>query len=369
VNNCSVLLNPCEVILLFKSLLLSAALLLPTLASAADGLQQANLKLVDEHLLPRSQKLAEASAALQQQAGKFCQAPDEAGLTAMRTQFHHTMDAWQGIQHLRFGPVELFLRYNRYQMWPDKHNTGSKQLRKVLSDQDPALLAADKFRRTSVALQGLTTLERLLFNDKPAAQFGTAQQPSYRCRLAEAIAANLSTMSSGIVSDWQSYRATIAGAEEGNDYYESSLEVTTRLLNNLHTQLVAIVDQKLLRPMGDGPDSAKPRRAESWRSRRSLKNITLNLQAVEEMYRIGFAPLLHERGADETDRQIRHAFSEVLKAATVIEQPLFAIVSDDAQRTPLEKLKASCSSLKRLIGEQLPQALDISLGFNSLDGD
>ena len=64
---------------------------------------------------------------------------------------------------------------------------------------------------------------------------------------------------SGVVAEMA---AMIATAAEGNDYFESDREVSARLLNDLHTQLQVIVDLKLLRPLGEGMDSARPRRAD-----------------------------------------------------------------------------------------------------------
>jgi hypothetical protein len=359
---------------LLTHLMLTALLLASCGALAGGNLQQLNLTLVDRHLLPRYQQLADAAMALQRQADTFCRAPDERGLAALHTRFHQTMDAWMGIQHIRFGTVTLFLRYNRFEMWPDKHNTGSKQLRRMLAAQDLGELAPDRFPYGSVAVQGLSALERLLFNDKPLPEaFGSADRPSYRCRLVQAIGANLARMSEGILADWSEgetpYREVIRSAEQGNDYFESSDEVATDFLNNLYTQLQAIVDQKLRRPLGDSAARAAPQRAESWRSRRSLRNIEINLEALQDMYLSGFQPMLADKQAAGLDRRIVAAFEAARAAARAIDRPLYEIAADETQRPALDRLLARCSDLKRLIGDPLPKALGIPLGFNSLDGD
>jgi len=31
------------------------------------------------------------------------------------------MDAWQPVGHQSFGPVDLFMRRYRFELWPDKH--------------------------------------------------------------------------------------------------------------------------------------------------------------------------------------------------------------------------------------------------------
>lgn len=351
------------------SLLVTTAVMLAAPAFAADKWTHLNLTLADEHITPRYTLLAERSERLAQELGTLCSRPDAARLAAAQRHFHATMDAWQGIAHIRFGPVEMFLRHHRMQLWPDKHGTGAKQLRRLLLEKDPQTLHADNFRHLSVAVQGLGALERLLFgNGAQAEAFRAGEQASYRCRLAEAIGHNIAGISHELAGEWRTrYRETLLGAEQGNDEFDSSKEVSAKLLNNLFTALQVVVDQKLLRPMGDSAELAKPRRAESWRSRRSLQNIAANLAAAEEMYRIGFAPLLSD--APQQHRAISRAFAEALRLARAAKQPLYESVADPQRRSEAEALLQASSTLKRLIGTELPRAIGLPLGFNALDGD
>ncbi|AKH20168.1 imelysin family protein [Sedimenticola thiotaurini] len=352
---------------ILRNWLLLGLLLAGANALAGPDWLSVNRAVVDEHLIPRYQQLAESTAILSDKATRFCSAPNQEQLTSLRAAYHQAMDDWMGIQHIRFGPVEMYLRYNRYQMWPDKHSTGPKQLRRFLSKQDQEVLAADKFAHTSVAIQGFSTLERLLFPGQlTLGDFGAPGNPAYRCDLLVAIADNLANMSAGIVRDWQpgdvAFRDQILGAESGNDYFESSQEVSTRLLNDLHTQLQSIVDQKLLRPL----ERYQMRRAESWRSRRSLRNILLNLKATHELYVVGFAPLLADR---ELDRKIRDGFKTAIHTTEAITPALYEIAQESEEHGQVKALLEETRRLKRLVASELPPAVGLSLGFNSLDGD
>lgn len=338
----------------------------------------ANRALVDEHVIPRYQRLAEATVNLADRSRKFCAAPDKEGLNKLRDRFHGAMDAWMGVQHIRFGPVGLYLRYNRFQFWPDKHNTGARQLRRALAEQDGSRLTPEEFSDTSVALQGFTALERLLYGaDVGAALFRTdAGSPSYHCRLVEAIAGNLAAMSRDIVREWTagdpSYREIILGAEKGNRYFRSSSEVSSQFLNNLYTEIQLIVDYKLLAPLGADGAMTNARRAESWRSRRSLRNIKLNLQAAKSVYDIGFSSILASQGGEGTalDKEIRHGFSAALDASDAVDQSLYEAIESSSARPPaVQRLLEAVSNLKRQVGAELPLALNLSLGFNALDGD
>lgn len=345
--------------------------LLSSLPLHADGsLRDANQAVVDQHIVPRYRQLAAATEELVGQADALCRAPDAAQLARLRDSYGKASDAWQGIQHLRFGPVELLLRYHRYQLWPDKRNTGAKQLGQLLAAQDPALLTPERFARSSVAVQGFSALERLLFDNdaQPVAFTG------YRCQLTRAVARNLADMSAEIVADWTAgdspYRSVLLRAGPGNAYFESDREVSSRLLNNLDTQLQVIIEQKLLRPLGNDIGEARVRRAEAWRSRRSLHNVAVNLQALQQLYRTGYAPLLRA-SADgvRLDRQLRDAFATALVAAKGVDAPLVEIAKDPTRRPALQGLLTRCRQLKQLVSGPLPQALDVPLGFNSLDGD
>jgi predicted lipoprotein len=224
-------------------------------------------------------------------------------------------------------------------------------------------------------LQGLSAHERLLYDDgDEIARFGSEQQPAYSCQLLTAIAHNLDRMAADILREWTadkpSYREIVLGAVQGNRYFESSEEFSARMLNNLYTSLQVIVDQKLMLPLGVGPAEANPRRAESWRSRRSLRNIVLNLEAAEELYITGYSGVLKVNAqAASLDKEIQLAFTRALQAAQAVRQPMDDAQTLSEQRPALEHLLAAASELERLLSGPLPSGLGLSLGFNSLDGD
>jgi len=113
-----------------------------------------NQVLAKNHVLPRYQVLANETIKIDSSATKFCLAPDSASLIDLREVFHSAADAWIRVEHINFGPVEENLRIYRINFWPDKHNTGSKHLAKILKSKDKTMLEPNKFSLNSVALQG-----------------------------------------------------------------------------------------------------------------------------------------------------------------------------------------------------------------------
>jgi len=69
------------------------------------------------------------------------------------------------------------------------------------------------------------------------------------------------------------------------------------------------------------------------------------------------------------DTAIKDGFTKSLAAAAALKLPLEAAVQDKAARPQAEKLAAETLALKKLLGDKLPPALDIPVGFNALDGD
>lgn len=105
-----------------------------------------NKTAIEKHILPRYDALVTATAGLNTAAKAFCAAPATRPLADLQAAFGQTMDAWQDIQHVRFGPVDWFFRSQRFAFWPDPRNTIGKQMAELLSKHlsgsvDPELLA------------------------------------------------------------------------------------------------------------------------------------------------------------------------------------------------------------------------------------
>lgn len=184
-----------------RFLALAAVVLLPlTAAGTQADWTAANRALVDGYVIPRYAALALATARLAEEADTFCRTPDAESLEKARDGFHGVMDAWQAVGHLSFGPVELYMRRYRFELWPDKHNTAAKQLRTLLAAENREILTEGAFARASVAIQGLPALESLLFEEGvDASAFGSGRESSYRCELMQAIAGNLAAMATEVL--------------------------------------------------------------------------------------------------------------------------------------------------------------------------
>lgn len=343
----------------------------------AGAYQRINEALVANHIVPRYQALAATTAALEVAAAAFCAAPEKAKLEGLRAHFHETMDAWMAVQHLRFGPVELFMRAQRLYFWPEARGRIEDAVRQIVAAADSTALSPDQFRRASVAAQGLPAIEVLLYGEGGGLLLAR-DAGEFRCRLLEAASANIHSMAAEIVEGWRGgeldYAAKVVEPGETNLYYRTAREATLDLFKSLHNELQLIADVKVMPVLGPTKEAARPRNAETLLSGRAMRNIAINLEALQALYLdeggAGLGTLVIERGSDpELDPLLRRAFDMTIATARSIPGKLSEAVVDPERRPPVEKLSTQILALKQIVKTRLSAALDLSVGFNALDGD
>ncbi|MCX7356377.1 MAG: imelysin family protein [Alphaproteobacteria bacterium] len=342
-------------------------------AWAADDKALANLNatLVEHDVLPRMDRFAEATAVLVPAADAYCAAPSAAGLDALKRAYNGAADAWQGIQHFRFGPMELLLRAQRIAFWPDPRNTIGRQLAEVIAAKDPTALTPQAFAQGRITIQGLPAMERLLYDDSAKLEGGT--EVAYRCEMLRAIARNLASIGTDLKREWRDGPNTYArvvttyGPEA---HYRTASEATLDLFKSLYSSVEIVADHKLGKPLGSSLADAKPGLGESARSSRSLRNAQLDLEAGAALYRSGIEAYLRETAKNPAlATQIGQAFDKVIADAKAVPMSLEAAVRDPSGRAAVEKTQRDVAALKTLLAQKLSPALGIPVGFNALDGD
>lgn len=335
---------------------LIGALLFSLPAIAADY-TAINSTVAKQHIVPAYEKLAAATAVMAKQAEISC-----SDVAALQRDWRGSMAAWQGAQHLRFGPIEWFNRLQRFAFWPDPRNTTARQLNDLFQKRQ----MPEDIVMGSIAIQGLSALERVLFEPKEAAKL--SNEP-FRCTWLKAVTANLATMASGVLQDWRDpprrFVQQFAAAKGEDVIYASAQEGTLDLFKSLYSAVELAADHKLARPLGDRLENARPSAAESSRSGQSMSNIRENLKAAAALYDI-----MAQGVTDATLRtDISKRFENALATADGIGGTLESAVADRLQRQKVEGLRRDLQALKALLAEKLTAALDLPLGFNALDGD
>lgn len=322
---------------------LFAVLALP----ASAGVEEA----LDESILPAAAGFAGAAAALDAAAKADCRAE------ALRPAYHAAFDAWMGVSHLRFGPLEEDGRALAIAFWPDKRGMAESTVARLIADADPAVDDPVEFAQVSVAGRGLFALERLLY-DPARDSYGA---DSYECRLSQAIASDLARMAEEIDREWREGFADElrAAGEPGAGRFLTEKEAVQALFTALDAGLEFDSEQRLGRPLGSF-DRPWPTRAEARRSERSLRNVVLSLEALR-----GFARALADGPIPETE----DAFADALAKAEALNDPVFAGVADPSSRLKVEILQQAIERIRRSARTEIGAPLGVAAGFNSQDGD
>lgn len=362
--------------LVFKSYFHAAFLLGTTIFSTSalatpttEDWRTFNHEMLEHHVVPRYHALEVSAEKLKLSSAALCQNIDQAQLEKARNAFHHTMDAWQSIQHIRSGPIEMMMRNYSMQFWPDKKNHVGKHLDKLIADKDSKSLTTDDFYSITVAVRGLPAIERLLFD--PAA-LKELQNDAFRCQVLERISAYVDEMSQAVTSEWQKDMVTeFANAGKSEDsLYESPEEVAVTLLKPIIENIEIIKELKILRVLGSQLDMVKPKRLESWRSERSLTNIQLNIAAVKAIYEgeNGSASSLRQLITEGERTQIDELFAVVEAPLAAFEQPMETLVTTQQGYQAFSDLAVDLERLLKATEAAISNN-GIFLGFNSRDGD
>lgn len=372
---------------MFRTGILAIALLVAAGNMARAAIDAATYRtlndtLVEEHIVPRYAKLAEATSQFNTLAEHICEMPSSMSVADLKKAAIAAQDAWQMVQHIRFGPVEQDMRSTRFAFWPDVRNRTGLELAEILHARDRGAFTREQFPKENVVIQGFPALERLLFGkDSGRLLVDGTVDAHIRCAMLRAIAANLAAMSKDVYTDWtqgnDSYANIVAKAGSEFGVYPKVEEATLDLFKSLHGAVEAVADHKLARPMGESADHAFPKRAESWRSGQSMNNIRRNLEAAQAMYlgengsgTKGFSSVVRNVAKDkDLDDLLRRAFAQTLATAKSVELPFGEAITNPVERAKLAKLKIEAGALKTLLAQRLTAALGIPLGFNALDGD
>ncbi|NVK18420.1 MAG: imelysin family protein [Methylocystaceae bacterium] len=331
--------------------LFSFLLLSPIAVQAAPSMQEMSLKVTEEFILPAYDDFAKQAHAQSELWGETCDAEK------LKPAFQKTSDAWAKVQHINFGPITSLLRRDRLYHWPERRNSISKSINKSLADKDPASLDLDKFASTSVALQGLPALERLLYSDG-------LLDGDFACKLGHTIALNIEKIATGTDKDWQEALVNIKEGIAHPIYFESMDEVAIRFFTEMLAGFQMITDQKIALPLSSSLKKANGKRAEGWRSNRSTRYIQQNSLALMAMAKpfMSFMP-------DDVEKQVVAQFTVFARAANALPLSIKDGVKDEEGRAKIKKFLDETRTTRNLLVQTFTKHLGLTVGFNSLDGD
>jgi predicted lipoprotein len=326
-----------------------------------------NNTTINQFVIPAYASLSSSAKSLHQNTRALCTTPSESTLKQSRQSFHKTMDGWQSIQNITFGPIEFSMRAHSMQFWPDKKNHIGKHLGKLLASNNPSLLSEDKFQRSSISVKGLPAIERILFGQSA---LDDIRSQEFRCQVLTTISQNVLSISHALHTEWQNHmREQFADAKQLDGYFEDDIDAATALLKTMIEPLEVIRDLKLKRPMGSAFGKEKYKRLESWRSERSLRNVELNIRSLQQMFtgkdgQSGLSVMLPKKAFENIAQQ----YEDLLRIIRRIDGPLEHAIQTSEGYQAITQVYQNIGELHTKL-EKTAYELGIQLGFNSRDGD
>lgn len=318
------------------------------LALAVTGPAHADVEqAVTDFILPGYASFAAATRDLATAAQADCTA------ATLAPAYQATFDAWMAVAALRLGPAEsggLSVAF-----WPDERGTGQRTIGAMIAAQDPVGRDPAAFAAVSAPARGLSALDLLLFD--PAYAYASGD---YTCALVQTVSADLAGQADVLLAGWQDHAGLMrtAGAE-GNTAYLDQTEVQKAIFTQILTAFVETYDKRLGRPLGTF-DRPRPTRAEDWRSGRPLANVMGSARAATAL-----AHALSGVDLPLTDA----AMDALAHAASQVSDPTFQSIDDPQVRLQVEIVQQRLKVLKDAIEVEVGGALNITAGFNALDGD
>lgn len=324
-------------------------------------------RLTDQVIVPQYASLQTTSTDLAQTLTQYCDATATAPtLAQVQQQWLNTMDAWQTVQPIQFGPVRDKNLGWEMQFWPDKKNLTAKKVQQLLNSQDA--LDEPRLQKASVVVRGLPAIEYLLFDETLSA---TTQAPR-QCQLLRLTADHIQATSAQLRQGWSDdYQHTLLNPGPDNAQFPEALQAVAVVIDSYMTQLEQIKDRKLAQPLGikTSKQRLNAYQLESWRSQHSRANVRNNISSIATlMNEGGFYDYLVARDQQTLADDIQSSIAQTLSAINASDTSLFIELSN-ADSTNLQAMHDQLTGLLALFKTQLPAALNIQLGFNNNDGD
>ena len=344
------------------------------LASQAAGIDHAGLArhVIERHIRPQVHAFAEMAADLPVAIERLCAEPSAARLEAAHDRFSAAALAFARLPPLRFGPLHEKSRAERLLLYPDPKGLVRRQVEKALSAADPTLLSAETLYGKSVALQGFSALELLLFVDAAERTMASDDHGRLRCGYARAIAANVARIATDIDRAWQDpngYTALMLAPGADNPAYLEPKEVTLEVIKSFLDGIEQARDLELAAPIGMRVLGQAPTTALLERSGLSLPYLTAGLEGLLHLYREGGLQTLAASGDTLLAAEVSGEIESAIRSAKTVTGTLTEARDAPGEKQKLVAMGFPLRNAADLARDTLAAATGLSLGFKAGDGD
>lgn len=271
--------------------------------------------------------------------------------------YQNSFDAWIAASVIQFGPIQKLGGQISFSFWPDKRGFTKKKLIQLIDEKNLSVSNNIDFQEISIAGKGFMALEQLLYEET----FINHKQKEYICLLIRSISQDLNIKAHYLEMNWRvKFQKETSN---GTANIESSLlhqdELAAAYLTSIISGLKFNEINRIGLPLGKFKKS-RSKRAEAWRSSRSLRNIEISLKTLFE-----FSLLL----SDKNLHVMEESFMNAIKFIDTIDNNSFKNIHKIKYQFQLESLLTLIRITRDAVSLELSQHLGVISGFNALDGD
>ena len=352
----------------------SLTLLAAAPASAEEGPQSPTARdvlsaAVTDFIQPGYRTFRDKAQAMGAAITPLCEAPSAPGLEVARKAFGELVRAWSEIEIIRFGPVVDDNRLERILFFPDRRGIGLKQIQQVLAEKDETATTPERLAAKSVALQGLTTLEYLLYGTGAEDLAGGDE---FRCDFAGAVAARIYGTAGELVEAWDDpdgISSRLSDPEPKNPDFRDEREGLQALLGVFVNSSELVADTRLKPFLGATKDKAKPKRAIFWRSGLTGASIASDMKGLQDIYKASGIIKLTPEDIQRYGKSAMFELSNAQRTIDTMNEPLPQAAANPETRDAVNYVRLVLLSIRDTFSGRIAGGLGLSAGFSSLDGD
>ncbi len=334
------------------------------------------VQALENHIRPGYDAFKTTTGQLKSALETACKAHDVKAADQVKAAFRNAVLAWSRVEHLKFGPILENNRNERIMFFPDRQKIGERQVQQILGKQDPTALTVAELQQKSVAVQGFTALEVLLYAKPADSYLAATPEATFACGYAATIAQNMAQIATDVATAWGkdgSYSALWLKPSDDNPLFKTSTGPTAELLTAFRNGISNARDGKLLPALGLKKTSVTGTFAPKSKppfdvSGLGLATIVANAEGVLDLVEKGG---LAERLAvteKETAALIKTELQNAIKIGRDLEPAGATVFNDKEAAAKLTSMREPLATAAAG-NEQMANAAGMVLGFTADDGD
>lgn len=335
--------------------------------TAAPAAAIANAPLLEHFIQPSIAQFRTALKSFQQSLNQVCLADNPASATTLESPFANLLARWSALVPLRFGPLIDQNRFERLYFWPDPRGLVQRQSLAFVTGK-ARIATTETLADQSVAVQGLPALEQAIYGDQGIVASTQHRQPA--CAYAQAIVINAIGVAQELQQAWnpqKGFGQQFAQPSEQNPVYRTEHEIDSEIVKALAGGLQFLKELELAPMKGPTAQRALPQRGPFYRSGNTFSFAQQRVKALQDLYRHAEFDLPAD--AQWAQDSFLAELDRASKTLSQIDAQKGNSLNAEQFNQAITLLGLQLGNAYSILVEDIAPALELTLGFNALDGD